>query len=607
MQNINQREKTINECNKQGYDITNPLDSFFYDICKTFTSKDKKDVSLEYRRKYYYYPVNYLHNNKINQENIFYRPLRNSSSSCFKELIVSTKIYNNLSFYIILPSFLLQLFLFCIILIKRTKMKISNFSDTILDDENNSKLKDKIKTKNNNGFSKEIKEIKEKNENFPYRNNNNLPKNLDKSNKFGNYKRKALKLQFKDTIFEEEEQSSNADTNKTLDYFGKNSFISNNQLEKENEKYYKPNRTKEIKNTQNQLNQEKNMNADRKCYTKSKEIINENRFFKENNKKMDNQKQIQYFGNKSEENFSFGGKKEGGKLNLIFDSKENQNSELPLGIKIVNDIEKIKRSEYFFRAINRSSPTKMNNYVEQISHKKNSLKNDEYFYLDYIDTILNDKRTICKTYIDILSNSQIIFFFVTKHMYEDFKFQIIYYCIKIQIHFFLNIHLLNTDKINKIYNNLFGTLETLKNGISSSIITLLLSEIIYRLTNSKTIRIEKKNMIENLDIKEGRLNFLVRKYASNIIEKYTFSKHILLFILSCFTYCFCFYKCFSFCEVYPNTQNIVFYCILSSILISQISPFAFALIPAILRRKFIILKSKKLYKITKKIEIIFFF
>ena len=83
---IKSEDKSIIEISEdQGYDITNPDDDFFNDICMTFSSENNTDVTLEYRRKYYYYP-NYqqkiITNNKLlNKE--FSKPKRTNILSCF--------------------------------------------------------------------------------------------------------------------------------------------------------------------------------------------------------------------------------------------------------------------------------------------------------------------------------------------------------------------------------------------------------------------------------------------------------------------------------------------------------------------------------------------
>ena len=94
---------------KQGYNITNPNDRFFNDICFSFTSEKGKDVSLQYRRKYYYF----LNDGKESLDDkdlktIFKQPLRNSFYKCLfnKKKIKFTSMY--LSLIIFLPLFFLQ-------------------------------------------------------------------------------------------------------------------------------------------------------------------------------------------------------------------------------------------------------------------------------------------------------------------------------------------------------------------------------------------------------------------------------------------------------------------------------------------------------------------
>ena len=45
------------QARKFGYDLTNSNDDFFNSICELF-SINKKDVTLDYRRKYFFYPKN---------------------------------------------------------------------------------------------------------------------------------------------------------------------------------------------------------------------------------------------------------------------------------------------------------------------------------------------------------------------------------------------------------------------------------------------------------------------------------------------------------------------------------------------------------------------
>ena len=87
---------------KNGYNLTNPKDNVFLDLCAHFTYK-KKDVTLEYRQKYFFFPKN-------NETNInFPSPKINSTYSCFfGELDLKYFIFN-ITFCIQFPLFLFGL------------------------------------------------------------------------------------------------------------------------------------------------------------------------------------------------------------------------------------------------------------------------------------------------------------------------------------------------------------------------------------------------------------------------------------------------------------------------------------------------------------------
>ena len=99
----------IKMASKQGYNITNPKDRFFNDLCSPFTSEKEKDVSLEYRRKYYYFPKGKINStNDQNLDTIFKKPFRNSIYKCiFIKRKFNIKIVY-LCFLVFIPVFILQ-------------------------------------------------------------------------------------------------------------------------------------------------------------------------------------------------------------------------------------------------------------------------------------------------------------------------------------------------------------------------------------------------------------------------------------------------------------------------------------------------------------------
>ena len=120
-ENLDEPNKIIDYCSEQGYNITNPNDKFFNDICSVFYSKKKKDVSLEYRRKYYYYSNSnestqiLLNSTEINDEFPEYK--RNNIFFCFKHNLSFWLIVYNISIYIIVLIFIIQMVSFIFLFI----------------------------------------------------------------------------------------------------------------------------------------------------------------------------------------------------------------------------------------------------------------------------------------------------------------------------------------------------------------------------------------------------------------------------------------------------------------------------------------------------------
>lgn len=94
---------------KEGYDLTNPEDIFFNNICQSF-AYDRKDITLEYRQKYFY-----LSKTK-GQIPLFPKPIANNTKDCFYIFFNYPYMFFNISFYFIFLFFLFQTLLFGIIL-----------------------------------------------------------------------------------------------------------------------------------------------------------------------------------------------------------------------------------------------------------------------------------------------------------------------------------------------------------------------------------------------------------------------------------------------------------------------------------------------------------
>ena len=111
---VKDKTKMIIVGRKYGYDLTNPNDAFFLDICETFYY-EKKDVSLDYKRKYFFFPED------KDKTHTFIYPMRNTTYSCFYEFFEINNYFTNISiFFYIYIIFISNKFIECIFLyIKR--------------------------------------------------------------------------------------------------------------------------------------------------------------------------------------------------------------------------------------------------------------------------------------------------------------------------------------------------------------------------------------------------------------------------------------------------------------------------------------------------------
>lgn len=146
--------KKINHCFYQGYNITDPNDIFFSDICSVFYPKNKKDVSLEYRRKYYYYPdynqSNPIVLNETTSNERFPEIKRNNIFSCFKHHLSLNIIIYNIPLYIIIILFIIQIVSFFFIFFSDYKNASKNTSEKYFNYLKKKKKKSGEKIEENN-------------------------------------------------------------------------------------------------------------------------------------------------------------------------------------------------------------------------------------------------------------------------------------------------------------------------------------------------------------------------------------------------------------------------------------------------------------------------
>ena len=561
---INAREFNIN--------LSDENDPFFHDICVNLNKLVDKDITLDYRRKYYFYKK--YANKQIN----FQRPLRNNSNDCFMINNSFEATFSNLGM-IIVGIVSVQIILIFMILIKK-------FSGSFNNTPNEKLLQ--INKKN-----KKTKNIKNEN-------NNNTIKINNGTNSYSKFTAEVKK----------EENDNNYD-NTDMAMVDTKIMDSTNPMNKIEENNNNEN------GKQNSVEEENEEKIDSKLEMNSiKEIKKSDR------KDQNNLDEIDIPKEKSQENYTFGfnfGTKiiiGNNNMNNI-NSKQKEEKENSKE----NKEDKIKRIRQIYDEIN-PSKKKEENVNKNITN--NSINNEiavfappqqikklyvreEYFYFKYLLARIEDKRSVFQIYMDLLEYNQIIFKLYPNsfNIYEDKKIQILYYLTKIEIYFLINCLLIKSSDINDIYDNKSTILSKFIKSLKSTIITYFISLFLYKLTNIKKVLIKRRYKLINLKVSNSIIKEEISKLTRTICEKFLYNKFIVFIIFIALFVSYSFYITFSFCKTYPNSQLILLECVAFNILLSQLSPFIACWIPAFLRRKAIDLKEVTLYDLVKFIEFFF--
>ena len=561
---INAREFNIN--------LSNENDPFFHDICVNLNKLVDKDITLDYRRKYYFYKK--YANKQIN----FQRPLRNNSNDCFMINNSFEATFSNLGMIIVgIVSF--QIILIFMILIKK-------FSGSFNNTPNEKLLQ--INKKN-----KKTKNIKNEN-------NNNTIKINNGTNSYSKFTAEVKK----------EENDNNYD-NTDMAMVDTKIMDSTNPMNKIEENNNNEN------DKQNSVEEENEEKIDSKLEMNSiKEIKKSDR------KDQNNLDEIDIPKEKSQENYTFGfnfgtkiiiGNNNMNNINSKQkeekeNSKENKDNKMKRIRQIYDEINPSKKKE---ENVNKNiTNNSINNEIAVFAPPQQIKKlyvREEYFYFKYLLARIEDKRSVFQIYMDLLEYNQIIFKLYPNsfNIYEDKKIQILYYLTKIEIYFLINCLLIKSSDINDIYDNKSTILSKFIKSLKSTIITYFISLFLYKLTNIKKVLIKRRYKLINLKVSNSIIKEEISKLTRTICEKFLYNKFIVFIIFIALFVSYSFYITFSFCKTYPNSQLILLECVAFNILISQLSPFIACWIPAFLRRKAIDLKEVTLYDLVKFIEFFF--
>lgn len=550
------KQDIINEAIKYGYDLTNPEDSFFNDICLRF-DYIKKDLTLEYRRNFYFFP------DKQNNIITFQRPKRDNIKDCFSKSSSFSSVFLNYTIYFFFPIIVLQVILILVSLIWRYKDSTNNTPYLKLKRQNKLDNAKDLQNENNTNASE----------------TNNFNKNKNKTN-------------FHELIQESDENNT--------------------------EKSPPVNETKEHLQIE-QLSDSKNINK-HLAPNSGEPLANENKKQDENpepspavEKSTDNYT----FGMNFGKGYQFSSDNNINNKNSNEDKDENKKEKIEDKMKRIQYVyEQMNQNKIIkkrnIKNKNNNMKTSINEDSPIIVHvplnqRKKIYSREEYFYFGYLLARIEDKRDLFEIYLDLLEQCQLIFKFMYApfNIYEDRKLQILYYSLKLNLYFLFNSLLINDSVINNIYDNKNHFINDFYRSIYSSLFTYILGLFLYYLTNIKQVLIRRRYQLMNIKINEPRVNNEVVKITMNFCLILLHNKLILFSIVIILIVCYSFYVCYSFCVAYHFSQVLLIKCVLLSITISQITPLIACWVPAILRKNAIKKKNMKLYDITKLIELFY--
>ena len=570
-----------------GYDLLNLNDSFYSDICSTYTSENGTDICMSGRKTLVYdknsnisfcqsgcYFISYDYTNKksiceceIQKEEIitnsskisfntnefvdhFYKTIKNSNflvMKCYKLVFSKRGLSNNKGSYII---FSLE-FIFIILSIWNCITGKNTLDRYIIEF-----LQNKVLYSHENNNKKDVE--KKKNESSIRLSKKSDKKEFDKSSK------KNLQSEIK--AFKRK-NSQFKSTMKTKKINNKNLF---DEFKRVN---IKRGKSQKIILNQNfkkfQLNN-KNINV----------FINHNLNMSENKKKP-------HFPPIKKRHLSK-------KLTRLESNSRNQllisfNMSKASSTRDSNNnlLLKNSKSSTFINKNNKKMIINFNNKTKHIDHIngkskenelliKNRFNDEELNYLDYKTAIIFDKRTYFQYYWSLIKKKQIfVFTFINQNDYNLIQIKICLLLLAFALYFTINGFFFTDETMNNIYENkgYYNIIYHIPQILYSTLISVIVNTIF------KTLSLSENQM---LSIKKER-NINEAKKLTFKIRKILKIKIIFFYIIGFLFLFFFWYFISCFCAVYKNTQNILIKDTLLSFGLSMIYPFGINLFPGMFR------------------------
>ena len=554
-------ESLYKSLNNSGYNLFDLNDSFYNDVCTTYTTEDGTDLVLVDRMNIYHDNAQNVYlcqegcefvqynettkkskcncdvKNKLStmdikdikfDKNMFVddfllKSLTNSNFrilQCYKLIFSLKGQMNNIGSYLLgAIIFLLFILMICYCIVGRRKLV--QYVQLILRQKSNEKKIDKNNNqlKKNNQTEKRKIKIKSK-----------IKKSINSRKTIKNSKKKKILNNKKDIYLNKKNKNNKNDKSKSKD---KNK--NNNKLKKgkhsypprKSPRYLNSNITTSKTETKKSLLQKSLLNSN-KSKIRGLDIKLNNKNITLNNKK---------------------------------------------GIKNNNSIIKLN----YINKINIYNRCETSNIVNKNNIQKIKLLNDlEINTLDYQEALILDKRTYLQYYCSLLKTKHLILF--TFFLYNDYNLAFIkisLFLLAFSLYFTVNgffftdetMHKINEDK--GAFNIIFQIPQILYSTVISAVINLILKRL--SLSDSQILSIKQEKNLKNAKILGDKILVCLK------------IKFIIFFIISFLFSLFFWYFIAGFCAVYKNTQNILIKNTLISFGLSMVYPLGLNLLPGFFR------------------------
>ena len=579
-----------------GYDLFNPNDSFYQDICASYTSVNGTDILLSDRRAYFYNDTEtscqedcsysqYTAETKLlkcecnpKKETIDPEPEKNEKFDesiiitsfidvlklsnvlvlkCFKLIFSKEGEYHNwgsiilIVYFVIYTAFNIMYFIKGFYYARLNSSKIifnNNFPDNKFNNNKiNKKLIQKLKTPKKSGKKLAI---------------GNPQRKKKSKSQGGNRKLKEKEKDSSDLKMLKNSKVVKNGKSKILKSLNKNKIENKNTEVIEKEKNYKGNNNIFQSLTNNLLTNKNDK--------KNKGLKNSIQIFKKLGKNFKNKKNdkkvISYKNRKN--------------VNTINININNKNS-----IKVFNH--KKKKMSY-------KSPKKNDLFSY---FRGNNFSDFELNELSYKEAVIYDKRSFYYFYWQLLRREHLIFF--TFFSWDDnniLSIKLSKFMVSISVDFALNVAFFFDESMHKIYldygkyNFIAQIPQALYSTVASEVLDVFL----------RYLCIIEKDIYQIKKFEQKKNKFISKQKIFKIIKCMRI-KLIIYFIVTFFLMCFFWYFVAAFCAVYKNTQSFLIKDSMISLLLSLLYPFGLYLIPTALR--IISLRDKKkrlsfLYKLS---------